>query len=500
MKVQIGMAAVIASSFLAATTVRAHEGHDKAFGTNTAVVSSSEKITVAPEGQEAMGIKSKPIKTGSVKQTLQATGRVEAAENHSFDITPTVSGMVRGVFAKLGDRVSAGQTLATIYSPEVAGVLTKLLEDRAKFQADIAKAKTQHERDITVQSKEVVHFESDLKRDEQLFKEGITSKKVYIDSLHSHDTAVVKLNALRKQSIQDVELLKKQSLTTTEAVKSHLKVMGLPASSVEQAVTSNRVISEIPILSPVSGIVIERTVTQGETLSSGKKIFSIVNLSPIWVIVDVFQEQIPLVKIGQPVKLTTAAGKTLLGKISNIGSTVDPEDRAIHVRVVTENRSEELKPEMFVTAKIVVAQSKQQQIIVPPSAILDDNGRSLVYVQYGNQFQPVPVKTGYRTSDEVEILDGLFEGDQLVIHGAKQLRSQSVLIAGGLKEKPAEHDHKERAQESPAPLSIQTLLLGIGVGIIATVICASLIQLGSRARRTRTAKTASEKIEASHVE
>lgn len=97
MKVQIGMAVVIASSFLAATTVRAHEGHDKAFGTNTAVVSSSEKITVAPEGQEAMGIKSKPIKTGSVKQTLQATGRVEAAENHSFDITPTVSGMVKGV-------------------------------------------------------------------------------------------------------------------------------------------------------------------------------------------------------------------------------------------------------------------------------------------------------------------------------------------------------------------------------------------------------------------
>lgn len=168
--------------------------------------------------------------------------------------------------------------------------------------------------------------------------------------------------------------------------------------------------------------------------------------------------------------------------------------------MVTENRSEELKPEMFVTAKIVVAQSKQQQIIVPPSAILDDNGRSLVYVQYGNQFQPVPVKTGYRTSDEVEILDGLFEGDQLVIHGAKQLRSQSVLIAGGVKEKPAEHDHKERAQETPAPLSIQTLLIGIGVGIIATVICASLIQFGSRASRKRVAKTTSEEIEASHVE
>ncbi|MBX9770840.1 MAG: efflux RND transporter periplasmic adaptor subunit [Candidatus Obscuribacterales bacterium] len=493
MKIQI--AALIASSFFVATTVSAHEGHDKAFGTNTAVVSSSEKITIAPEGQEAMGIKSQPIKTGFVQQRLQATGHVIAAENHSYDITPTVSGVVKGVFAKLGDRVSAGKTLATIYSPEVAGVLTKLLEDRAKFQAEIAKTKTQHERDITVQSKEVVHFESDLKRDEQLFKEGITSKKVYIDSLHSYDTAVVKLEALKKQSTQNVELLKKQSLTTTEAVKSQLKVMGLPASSVDKAVANNRVISEIPILSPVSGIVIERSVTQGETLSSGKKIFSLVNLSPIWVIVDVFQEQIPLVKLGQSVKLTTAAGKTLLGKISDIGTTVDPEDRAIHVRVVTENRSEELKPEMFVTAKIVVAQSKRQQIVVPSSAILDDNGRSLVYVQYGNQFQPVSVKTGSRTSDEVEILDGLFEGDQLVIHGAKQLRSQSVLIAGGLKEKPEEHDHKEQSPESPAPLSIQTLLLGMGVGIIATVICALLIQLGSRASRKRTAKTTAEETE-----
>lgn len=443
-----------------------------------------------------MGIKSQLVKLGFVDQTLQATGRVVAAENRLFDITATVPGVVKSVSAKLGDRVSAGKTLAIVHSGDIASVLTKLLEDRAQIQADITKTRTQYQADIAVLSKEAMHFDSEFKREEQLFKEGVTSRKSFIDAQHAYETATVKLESSKTKSVQDVALLQKQLITTTEAVKSQLKVMGLPGQSVDKAIRSNRVISEIPIVSPVSGIIIQRDVTQGETLSSEKKIFSIVNLSPIWVIVDIFQEQIPLVKLGQEVQLRTASGKNLLGRISDIGTTIDPHDRAIHIRVVTENRSGELKPEMFVNAKIVVATGKRQQVTAPASAVIDDSGRSLVYVQYGNEFQPVIVKVGARTSEEVEILDGLFEGDHLVIHGAKQLRSQSMLTASGAKESQDDHDHHERVKANDSPNFLQTLLLGIGVGIIFTVSAVLLLRLKKRAIANRSeVSKATEKTE-----
>lgn len=453
--------------------VTAHEGHDKAFVKNDSIVSTTQRITVPPEGQASMSIESQPVKLGSVNQILQVTGNVQAAENRSFDITPTVSGVVKSVYAKQGDLVSRGQVVATIYSAEIAAILTKLLEDRAKTLADIARLRIQYQRDIAVQTKAVAHSLSDLKREESLLSEGITARKNYVDAQHAYETDVVKFEALKKQSVQDVELLQKQLATMTEAVKSQLKVMGLPVASAEKSICSNHVLSEVPIISPVDGIVIFRDITNGETLSAGKKIFSIVNLSPMWIAIDIFQEQIPLIKIGQPVHIRTSTGKVLEGKISSIGTMVAPDSRTIHVRVVTENRSGELKPEMFVTAEITVGHgNKNQQIVVPTSTLSEENGRTWVYVQYGNEFQPVSVKLGAHTSEAVEIVEGLFEGDRVVVHGSKQLRAQSMLAANGSKESASEHKHEQvdNKQNSPGQYSIQWILLGVAVGIVLTVL------------------------------
>lgn len=481
MKSEIVVLAFLA--FVPAPAALAHEGHDKAFGTMDTVESTTQRLKITAEGRAAMGIKSSPVKLGAMNKLLSTTGKVEAAENRSFDITPTVTCTVKTVYVKLGDTVSSGQRLASVYSPDVAAVLTKLLEDRAKMQAEIARVRLQNQRDVTVQSKDAGHFQNDLKREELLLQEGLTARKNFIEAEHAYDVAQTKLEVLKRQAVQDVALFEKQFSTTTQSVKSQLMVMGLPNSSIEQSLASNKVVSEIPIVSPVSGIVTFRDVTQGETLSSGKRIFSIVNLSPIWITSEIYQDQLSKIKLGQKAKLTTADGKVVIGSISNIGTVVDPVSKTIKVRVETLNKAADLKPDMFVTTEIVVDKSKQNQIIAPASAILDDANRSFVYVQYGEEYQPVTVKVGSRTAEEAEILDGLFEGDMLVVHGGRQLKAQSTLLAGGAKTLEVEsEDHKHTDKKAPetVSLSVPNLLGGVLGGVFLTLIIMAIVRMGGK--------------------
>lgn len=451
-------------SFSAFPTL-AHEGHNEAFGGGETTVTTAQKILVTPEGQSAIGIKTQTVKPGALAKTLQATGTVQPSENRAYDVNPQVSGIVQAVSVKQGDFVRKGQSLAIIHSMEVANVLTQLLQDRAKIQADIARTRTQAKRDIAVQANQVTLTQVNFQREQILLKEGITARKDYIEAKTAYETAQVEFTAIKKQSTENVTLLKKQMSLTIEAVKNQLSVMGLPQSAIDRALASNQIVSEIPIFSPTSGIVTFRDITLGENLAPAKKIFSIVNLSPIWVIVNVFQEQLPLVHLGQTVRIKTPSNDVLYGTISSIGTTVDPSSRTIPVRIVTDNVSGELKPGMFVTAEVVIGQTAGGRIVIPSSAVIDDNGHSIVYVQYGNYFQPVPIRLGQRTSNEAEIIDGLFEGDKIVFQGAKQLQAQSLLTAKA--GTPAASKDKQAEQNGGVSSnnSLPTLLIGILIGL-----------------------------------
>lgn len=452
-----------------ASPVIAHEGHNEAFGGGeSTVTTSTQKIQVSKEGQQAIGVKTITVAPGALNRVLQATGKVQAAENRAYDINPQVSGIVSAIYAKQGDSVHAGQVLANIHSVEVANVLTQLLQDKARIQADITKAQTQYQRDIAVQANEVEMTRASFQREQTLLNEGITARKDYIEAKNAYETAQVKLAALRKQSVQDVSLLQQQLALTIGAVKSQLKVMGLSGAGVNQALATGRVTSEIPIVSPVSGTVTFRDISLGENLDPGKKIFSIVRLRPIWVIVDIFQEQLSQIRIGQSVAIKTPSGQVIHGDISSIGTIIDPEKRTLPVRVVTDNPTGELKPGMFVTAEVVVGQTGGSRIVIPASALIEDNGRNLVYVQYGNYFQPATVQVGQRTSEQVEILDGLYEGDQIVIQGASQLHAQSLLASKTQKATVTdEHDEKPASNSLSLFLGI---LIGVGLSILLGVL------------------------------
>lgn len=424
------------------------------------MVSSSQKIEVSPEGQKAVGLQVQTVALGSMAQVLKTTGQVQAAENRAYDITPRVSGVVNQVYAKQGDAVTAGQVLATIYSADVANQLTQLLQERARIQSEIARSRTQSQKDILVQANMVELSQANYQREQIMLSQGITARKDYQAAKNAYETAQVELSARKSQAAQNVALLQNQLSLTIGAVKSQLRVMGLSSGTIEQVLATNRVIPEVPVLSPVSGVITLRGVTLGQNLDPGRKIFSIVNLSPIWVIVNVFQENLGQIHLGQAVYLKTPDGQSLTGSISSIGTVVDPQTRALSVRIVADNPHGLLKPGMFVSAEITTGQTANRKIVVPATSLVEANGQTVVYVRKSNTaFQSLPVQTGEKTSSQVEILSGLTPGDQVVVQGASQLYAQS-LIAG--------KEGGEEGEEHP-PGSGPSFWLGILLGVGITV-------------------------------
>lgn len=417
----------------------AHGGDESTFAPDPKVL---EKIEVDEQGKKALGIELGTVRRQLLNDNLQATGEVQAAETQAFDVNPPVSGLVKAVYAKQGDAVHKGQTLALVYSIEVADNLTRLLNERTKINSEIARVQTGFKSDIVLQTSQLHLLKSNFEREDELMKEGIAARKSYQEAKNAYESGQVKLSTLRQRLEQDVKLLQRQLEVTTDTAKGQLKIMGISEATVDMAITSGRVTADLPITAPVAGCITTRSITLGERVDPSKKVFSIVNLNPIWVMVDIFQEQIPSVREGQQVIIRTPSKEILKGVISSVGSIVDSSTKTLHVRIVADNPQGVLRPNMFVTAQIAVNSKTKEALAVPESAIIDFEGHAYVFERDGNSFQPIQVETGLHSNGRVEILRGLSEGDSIVVSGARQLGAQSLLKPG------VSHAHEGEAHEN----------------------------------------------------
>lgn len=473
---------ILAVLYLLLNPAFAHEGHNEAFvSKKEQTAKADQKIVVNEEGQEAIGIKTQTVEKNKLKQLFQTTGQVQAADNRAFDVNPPMSGRVNQVYAKQGDQVKKGQLLATIHSPEIAATLSTFLQDRARMQADITTTKTRVQRDIAIQSNQVELTRANFTREETLLKEGITARKDYIEAQNAYETAKVELRATRLQASQQIALLERQMSLTTAAIKKQLQAMGLPIETINNTLGNWNVTAEIPILSPVTGTITYRDITQGETLDPGKRLFSIVNLHPIWVVLNVYQEQIATIKVDQSVSMVTPDGFKVSGNISSIGAVIDSEKRTLPVRVVSDNLSEHLKPGMFVKADIVIGQSDSNSIVIPASALLEEGSQPVVYVKEDNAFIATPVKIGQKTAEQVEVLSGLQYGSEIVIQGAKQIQAQGILAGDSQPAIKETHEH-EKAEKAPVSMWMWVL---IGLFLLGLVVYLGAMLISNRSNSRR---------------
>lgn len=300
--------------------------------------------------------------------TLNVTGAVNPDVSRTIPVISLANGRVVEVFARLGDTVKKGQLLMEVQSTDVSGAFDQYL----KAVNDERLARTQFDRAKT------------------LFDKGAIAKS-------------------QMEVSENAELDAKTDLTAAE---QQLKVLGVDKANPTAAVK---------VYAPSSGVIIAQNVTNaaaaGVTLSGSSTAFTIADLSHVWILCDVFENDLSMVHLGQEAEIHLSAypDRTFRGTVSDIGAVLDPTVRTAKVRVQVENPGMVMRVGMFATATLH-GQKEETRTVVPATAVLHLQDRDWVFVPMGSaQFRKTEVRAGDMIAGgQQEILSGLAAGQQVV--------------------------------------------------------------------------------------
>lgn len=345
-------------------------------------------IVLSPEALKNAGIKVEPATLRSLPATIRVTANIAHNQDRRFHVTPRVRGRVVEVYTSIGSAVSVGSPLALLDSTE----LGEARAEHAKAVALLDLAK------------------SNVEREKRLFEQKISPQKDLLAAQAEERRAEVEVRMLHEK----------------------LRLYGLSEGEING---SNAAPSRYLVRAPGPGVVIEKEITQGEVIEAGKKVFTISDLSTVWVLLNIFEKDLAQVRKNAAVKIATDAypGETFEGKVAYIGDVVDPQNRTVPLRVAMANPNRRLKPGMFATAEVVTSQATAQAIVIPSLAVQRVEGKPVAFVQLPDgSFAKRDLELGREIGDRVEVKSGLKEGDQVVISGTFTLKSE--LLKEGLAE------------------------------------------------------------------
>jgi len=234
-------------------------------------------------------------------------------------------------------------------------------------------------------------------------------------------------HAIAVKDLEQAESAEVQAGGDLVSAEAALKVMGVTDPD---ALVKAPPSFEVPVLAPIGGEVVEQLVSVGQLLQPGNtQCFTISDLSTVWVLVNVYQKDLPYVRVGDPVAIQTDAYKDVFnGRIAYVAASLDPSTRTLQARIETMNPGEKLKKDMYVTAT-VQAGKIQNAIAVPDSAVLRDNeNQPFVYTEVSpNQFGRRQVTLGESLQGQTQIMTGLQTGDRLIGDGSLFLQFANSL-------------------------------------------------------------------------
>jgi cobalt-zinc-cadmium efflux system membrane fusion protein len=327
-------------------------------------------------------VRTETVALQSFRKTIDTTGTVAFNQNRSTQVLSPVSGPVARIIANVGSRVTRGEALAIVASPDFAASVSAL----RKSEATARNAR----RIATL--------------DEQLFKN---------DAIARRDLEQAQTDAINAEADRDAAVQQLRSLGVDEKTIADIE--------------ANRPVENLGgvIRSPINGTVVEKLVTPGQLLQAATPTFTIADLSSVWVMANVFEGDLPSVHIGDTAGVITGPGQTLQGRVDYIAALVDPNTRAVSVRVDVPNPGEVLKRDLYVRVQLH-SQVQAQGIIVPVSAVLrDDENLPFVFVaKPGGTFERRRVDLGSRIEDGQEIRSGLSPGETIVVEGGVFLQNE----------------------------------------------------------------------------
>ncbi|BCR03686.1 hypothetical protein DESUT3_07550 [Desulfuromonas versatilis] len=349
-----------------------HEGHDE---------HGEEVVKLSPAELKEFGIELARAAKGSLDQYAELPGEIVLNADRLAHVVPRVPGIVREVRKSLGDQVKAGEVMAVIDSRELA-------EAKAAFLAADERRKLAQAR---------------FEREERLWQKKVTSEQEYLDARQALAEARIERNSAEQQL---------HALGFSDA---YLKELPGHAD-----VTYTR----YQIRAPFAGTIIEKHLTLGESVGADAEIFTIADLATVWVDINVYQKDLAQIHRGQNVLIEIGHGiPAVSGEIAWVGPLVGEATRTAKARVVLPNPEGTLRPGLFVTARVAVANSTAG-IVVPKSALQTFEERTVIFVQTAKGFEPQPVQTGRQNAAQVEILAGLKPGQTYVSKGAFTLKAQ----------------------------------------------------------------------------
>ena len=342
-----------------------YEGADEDAGGGPA---NANEIRIGTEKVQKLGVRTEAASLRALGKTVRAAGRVEPDERRVYAISPKFEGYVERLFVNVtGQPVGKGQPLFEVYSPELVSA--------------------QREYAIAVQ--------------------GMQAMK------EAGGDAAGGMKQLAESSL------------------ARLRNWDLSPEQVAALVKTGEAQRTITFRSPVSGIVTEKKALQGMRFMPGEALYQVTDLSSIWVVADVAEQDIGLVKQGAKasVKITAYPDKVFSGTITYVYPTLRAETRSVPVRVELANPGQLLKPAMFAQVDLPVG-GKAPVLTVPDSAVIDSGTRRIVLVQVKEgRFEPREVKLGARSDNYIEVLEGVREGEQVVVAANFLIDAESNLKA-----------------------------------------------------------------------
>src|SRR6266567_3199516 len=366
--------------------------------------SSPQPSPGTSESAQSHAIELEIVAPQSIAGTIVATGKILVPEDRMANIGPVHEGRLVRLYAGQGSIVKKGQKLAELESADI---------DQA--EADYLKALADYDNARRTSAAEVKFAQATYDRTKMLYEKTITAGKNLQAAEHDLELA--------KASAASVVAQTKAALTSA---RRHLLILGLKDSDIDGLASKSSLGAVFSLTSPISGIVIERNGTIGATVGADANVFRIIDISRVWIDANVFEKDLDRVKFGQEVKVAVTAfpGSSFSGKVILVSSVVDPETRSVKVRTEVPNPDGRLKPDMFANVEIVT-DVHRTAISIPQSAVLNDGGKTVVFVADGSGYKKRVVTAGIHGNDRVEITDGLIAGDKVVVKGNYLLLQQS---------------------------------------------------------------------------
>src|SRR5215831_18243305 len=356
------------------------------------------------QSPELQGIKTETVQPISMAATIVATGTVLVPENRIATIGPVHEGRIMHLYAGQGSRVRKGDKLADLESADI----DEAKSDYLKALADAENARKTSEAEIRL-------AQTNFDRTKLLYEKTIAAQKSF--QAAEHDLEVAK--AAGQSSVSSTK-------AALSAARRKLLVLGLSRSEIDALTGDQDLGALFPLKAPIDGIVVERNGTIGATVGADSNLFKIIDNSSVWIDANVFEKDLDRVKIGLGARLSVPAipGVVFSGKVIFVSSVVDPDTHTVKVRTEVANRDGKLKPDMFANVQIIT-DADRSALSVPQSAVLTDNGKSIVYVLHNGHYEKRTVTTGIQSDDRIEIREGITAGDQVVIKGNYLLLEQS---------------------------------------------------------------------------